>query len=217
MFSKASSIAADTGVTLDECREIRTWEHIHLPLGGSSDSRFWLRTVFRLPESWSPADGYELFVSGVDDFDWCWINGTFVGGSQITWNQRWSPFRRYALPPGVVSAGENRLEWRIQRHTGLGGIYDLPVELRRCSAGPWRCGLEEFARFDAEPVVMAACVPDYSGSLAPGARIVARCGEKPLWICDAARRNHLFLEGVSLRAENERHRQLIRFLLAQRP
>lgn len=217
MFSKASSIAADTGVTLEECRDIRTWERIHLPLGGSSDRRFWLRTVLRLPENWSPADGYELFASGVDDFDWCWINGTFVGGTQTTWNQRWSPFRRYALPPGVVSAGKNRLEWRIQRHTGLGGIYDLPVELRRRSAGPWRCGLEEFARFDAEPVVMAACVPDYSGSLAPGARIVARCGEKPLWICDAAWRNHLFLEGVCLQAENERHRRLIQFLLAQKP
>ena len=128
-----------------------------------------------------------------------------------------SPWRSTSLPPGVVSAGKNRLEWRIQRHTGLGGIYDLPVELRRRSAGPWRCGLEEFARFDAEPVVMAACVPDYSGSLAPGARIVARCGEKPLWICDAAWRNHLFLEGVCLQAENERHRRLIQFLLAQKP
>jgi sialate O-acetylesterase len=105
---------------------------------GAFDGVGWFRTTFTLDAA-TAALPLELALTGVDDHDVSWINGTEVGRSQ---NGR---THSYAIPAGLLRAGANSIVVRITDNSGGGGIV-APIRLVdagtkalvRDLAGTWR-------------------------------------------------------------------------------
>ncbi len=180
MFSQSSAIAADQNINLQETKDITDWHPVTLPLPPGPEQRYYLKLEFDLPPNWQPNDEFELFAAGLDDFDWCFVNGEPVGGEQTTWNQAWHPHRSYDIGPGLLKKIGNVILWRIQRHTGLNGIYDLPLELRRRAAGAWQSDEVDLSGLNGQP--FAAAVNSRGFTCPVAAHILARSGDTPILI-----------------------------------
>lgn len=180
MFSQSSAIAADQNIDLNEVNSITDWHPFTLPLPPGAEDRYYLKLEFDLPPNWQPEDEFELFAAGLDDFDWCFVNGELVGGEQTTWNQAWHPHRSYTVRPGLLKHGGNVILWRIQRHTGLNGIYDLPVELRRRAAGAWQSDEFDLSGLNGKIIAAAVNIDNFSCPVA--ANILARSDNTPILI-----------------------------------
>lgn len=77
---------------------------------------FWMRKDIDLPASWAGKD-LELLVGAVDDNDFTWFNGEFVGHTELCILQR-----RYPVPGRLVRAGRNTVAVRVRDDGGLSGI-----------------------------------------------------------------------------------------------
>ncbi len=88
---------------------------------GAFDGIGWFRTTFSLDAA-SAALPLELSLSGVDDNDVSWINGTEVGRAA---NGR--P-HNYAIPAGLLRVGTNTIAVRVTDASGGGGII-APIRL----------------------------------------------------------------------------------------
>ena len=103
---------------------------------------FWMRREIELPASWAGQD-LELRLGGVDDDDFTWFNGEYVGHTELCVIQR-----RYAIPGRLVHAGHNTIAVRVRDGGGLSGIMgdDSNLHLRNLAtgetipiSGDWRC------------------------------------------------------------------------------
>ena len=92
---------------------------------------FWMRREVDLPASWAGQD-LELRLGGVDDDDFTWFNGEYVGHTELCVIQR-----RYAIPGRLVRAGHNTIAVRVRDGGGLSGIMgdDSNLHLRNLATG----------------------------------------------------------------------------------
>lgn len=83
----------------------------------------WFRTTVTLPES---ASGQQALLSlpAVDDAD-----VTYLNGQQIGTTNGYNRPRRYAIPEGVLRAGENLIAIRVFDRVAAGGIWGDAAEL----------------------------------------------------------------------------------------
>jgi sialate O-acetylesterase len=102
------------------------WEDWGVPALGNFDGIVWMRGRVMLTAAQAKA-GATLKLGPVDDIDSTWINGVLVGASQ-----GWDTPRSYAVPPGVLKAGENVVAIRIVDTGGGGGAWG-PVEAKQLS------------------------------------------------------------------------------------
>jgi sialate O-acetylesterase len=74
------------------------------------------RIVFNIPAG-DAGKAAQLNLPAVDDMDSTYINGVFIGSIN-----RYDALRKYAIPAGVLKAGENLLSIRVQDDQGGGGL-----------------------------------------------------------------------------------------------
>ncbi len=105
------------------------WEPIRVPqlweehLKKNYDGWGWYRTHFSLP---SEAKGKAVYINlgMIDDIDWTYINGSFLGSKE-----GWQEIRRYAIRPGdslystLNFGGDNVIAIQILDTGGGGGLY----------------------------------------------------------------------------------------------
>jgi len=76
----------------------------------------WYRTTVELtPEQAASAAHLEIGI--IDEIDASWVNGRFLGSTSS-----WSEPRRYAVPPGLLRAGENTITVNAFNGWGAGGM-----------------------------------------------------------------------------------------------
>ena len=105
------------------------------------DGVAWYRTSFTLTAA-EAAAGVTLGVGRIDDTDVTWVNGQQVGETQMQYNHP----RAYAVPPGALRAGVNRVAVRVSDFGGGGGIHGEAGELfvqpqgaaKRAIDGEWK-------------------------------------------------------------------------------
>ncbi|MBN2452391.1 MAG: hypothetical protein JXR77_18540, partial [Lentisphaeria bacterium] len=100
------------------------------------DGLFWYRLRFR-PEPGFGGDDVTLYLGGIDDESWVWLNGAFLG--EVTKDTRpddyWSFPREYRLPQGLLRQDEeNALVVRVRDTYRTGGIQGVP---RLYRTAPW--------------------------------------------------------------------------------
>lgn len=86
------------------------------------------------------AQGRTVALGVIDEADQAWVNGTFVGATGD-----WSTDRNYAIPAGVLHAGENVVVVSSLNTSGQGGLRGPPSNLgvvladgERVVFGDWR-------------------------------------------------------------------------------
>jgi len=140
------------------------WEGQGLP---GVDGVVWMRKRVTLSAA-QAAGAAELHLAKVDDCDEVWVNGQKVGG-QCGWEER----RRYAVPAGLLRAGDNWIAVRVTDDAGGGGIHGEAADLRLDTAagpvslaGAWRARVEKVA-MAAGPVANDAPTLGHNGLVAP--------------------------------------------------
>ena len=105
----------------------------------------WFRTTVTIPAALA-GRAARFQAARIDEVDDVWINGTRVGERQ----SRWWVERDYAVPEGVLQAGDNVIAIRVENARGDGGIVGDPEQLalavgssRVPLAGTWRYTVEQ--------------------------------------------------------------------------
>ena len=75
----------------------------------------WIAKRFSVPKEYVGRAAH-LWFGDIVDFDWCYINGTFVGNTEYCY-----PPRRYAIPEGLLRS-ENTVVFRIGVEKGYGRV-----------------------------------------------------------------------------------------------
>lgn len=91
------------------------------------DGAVWFRKSIFLPDSLAAKAG-SLNLGRIVDADECYLNGRLIGSTSYQY-----PPRKYAVPTGLLHAGENILVLRIRNFAGKGGFvpdktYELNVQ-----------------------------------------------------------------------------------------
>ena len=138
----------------DDDVDMKDWKDLETPTRWSKSSAtelhdfdgvIWTRKVFTL-------NGGEVLKTGVlslgpiDDTDDTYVNGNRIGGMTRAWNDA----RKYKIPSGILTRGENQITIRISDSGGRGGIYGNPEDLflqlgsnKIDLAGTWKYKVEE--------------------------------------------------------------------------
>lgn len=90
------------------------WEKSGLP---DFDGVVWFRREIDVPAAWSGREE-ELHLGAIDDIDSTWVNGHFVGGTDL-----WTTPRIYRLPAGTLKSGRNVIAVRVLDTGGGGGLW----------------------------------------------------------------------------------------------
>jgi len=143
LAERDAGFAADppwSGVAVDDA----DWASIAMPgyweAAGEPelDGAVWLRRTVSLPADAADQAGV-LRLGRIDDADTAWVNGVEVGGTTYKW-----PPRIYAVPEGVLRAGDNVVTVRVVDIGGEGGYvggkdYTLDVgDASYSLEGDWR-------------------------------------------------------------------------------
>jgi hypothetical protein len=92
------------------------------------DGYAWYRTRMLIPEEWRGYD-LELVADKVDDWDWAYFNGEFIGKTGDEVYEWWRQPRRYKVPSSIIKYGEeNVIAWRIYDAGGEGMLGNVRVE-----------------------------------------------------------------------------------------
>jgi sialate O-acetylesterase len=97
-------------------KSISAWEGWGDPAFAEFNGYIWARRKVRLTAA-EASGGATLSLGVIDDLDHTWVNGIAVG-SQFGWSNP----RDYALPPGVLKAGDNEIVVNIGDSWGFGGF-----------------------------------------------------------------------------------------------
>ncbi len=102
------------------------WKYMELPRPWEESGYPALDGVvaYRITFTVSEADAGKpaiLHMPGIDDIDSAWINGRFIGSTDV-----WDKPRTYVVPAGVLKAGVNLLAVRVQDNQGGGGFAAVP-------------------------------------------------------------------------------------------
>lgn len=114
----------------DPAFDAGAWMHITLPTKWEEaglpdvDGIVWFRRAIDLPADWAGKEA-TLHLGPIDDADTTWVNGTQVGAID-TYNTA----RDYAVPAGVLEAGENVIAIRVLDTGGAGGVWGTAEDMR---------------------------------------------------------------------------------------
>ncbi|MCD6352144.1 MAG: beta galactosidase jelly roll domain-containing protein, partial [Armatimonadetes bacterium] len=105
------------------------WEDGGADMGGYNGVA-WLRRHFSLPRG-LPAEGLDLVLGAVDDEDWTWVNGQFVGhrGQDTDPDDYWAVQRRYHVKAELLRPGENVVVVKVRDLRQKGGIARGPLRI----------------------------------------------------------------------------------------
>ena len=122
---------AQTGIDLKDWTPCKVPGYLQFQGIPGCHGYFWMRRDVELPASWAGQD-VELLAGLVDDNDFTWFNGTFVGHTELCIFQR-----RYPVPGRVVRAGVNTIALRVRDDGGLSGIMggDENLLIRNLATG----------------------------------------------------------------------------------
>jgi sialate O-acetylesterase len=134
-------------------QEPRVWSQDGLK--GYEGSR-WVRRAFDVP-SGAPLAEAILELGPIDDMDRCFVNGVRVGGMEDA--GAWNIARRYALPEGLLTIGQNLLVLRIMDTGGEGGFTGKSEEFGLLLANGSRIPLA--GEFLEAPGVDAEALPEF--------------------------------------------------------
>jgi hypothetical protein len=144
-----------TGLIADG-REVKLGITFETFLQQQYDGDVWYRLEFELPKAMENCEILYLSFGGIDDFDWCYINGNLVGETTDKNSVNyWSTPRVYGFSGKVVKPGKNVLVVHVRDLRGGGGIYQLPALLsnRPCGSGTsrgWQTPYENATKRDYE-------------------------------------------------------------------
>jgi beta-galactosidase len=94
------------------------------------DGVVWLRKEFNLTQV-PTNEPLTLTIGGVDDEDWTYLNGRFVGhiGQNTHPTNYWEAMRRYPLTRDVLKAGRNVIAVKVKDLRQSGGITKGPISI----------------------------------------------------------------------------------------
>lgn len=98
------------------------WEASGVPALKSFDGIVWYRQTVTLSAE-QAAQAASIDLGAIDDDDTTWINGTRIGATE-----GWNVPRHYAIPKGVLKAGDNVIAVRVLDTGGGGGMSGGPAE-----------------------------------------------------------------------------------------
>ncbi|MDR0940336.1 MAG: hypothetical protein LBN29_13515 [Mediterranea sp.] len=105
------------------------WPHVYLPgYWGEKgvplrNGVVWLRRTVEVPASWAGQPGF-LRMGTMVESDSAFVNGRYVGHTGYRY-----PPRKYAIPAGVLKAGENIVAIRLEGDAGGGLVEEKPYKL----------------------------------------------------------------------------------------
>jgi sialate O-acetylesterase len=126
--------------------DIYGWDEISLPGDFAADAFcgvIWLAREFNASVGFAAGSiehGAKLWIGTVIDADVVYVNGVEVGNTGYRY-----PPRKYAVPPGLLREGKNRIVIRVSCANGDGGItHDKPFRIFTDNeaielAGSWKC------------------------------------------------------------------------------
>ena len=76
----------------------------------------WIAREFSIPEKYAGCEA-TLWFGTITDFDYCYVNGTFIGSTDFCY-----PPRRYHIPQGLLKEGKNTVVFRICVEKGFGRV-----------------------------------------------------------------------------------------------
>lgn len=76
----------------------------------------WIARKFEVPKEYAGKRA-KLWFGAITDLDWCYINGKFIGYTDFCY-----PPRRYEIPEGLLTEGENTVVFRIGVEKGYGRV-----------------------------------------------------------------------------------------------
>jgi sialate O-acetylesterase len=97
-------------------REMTPWESWGVPALATYDGMVWYRARFELTPAQAKLPA-KLSLGQVDEVDLTWLNGRAIGSSGCC------PERNYAVPPGLLNAGTNRVVVNALDTYASGGLY----------------------------------------------------------------------------------------------
>jgi len=117
------------------------WENQYADLA-SMDGVFLYRVSFSVP-AWMAGQEVTLVLGAVDDEDWTYVNGEFVGhmGKETNPDDYWQAVRRYTIPKGVLKAGRNVIAVKVNDIKGGGGMKASLMKRRGAGSTRWLDGL----------------------------------------------------------------------------
>jgi len=95
---------------------MRNWKTLGDPSLAAHNGMVWFRTFVRLTEEQAEQDAL-LSLGGIDEVDLTWVNGNFIG-TEFGWGTE----RNYAMPRGVLGAGDNQVVVNVLSTWGDGGM-----------------------------------------------------------------------------------------------
>jgi len=128
----------DTRVDIARWSRMRIPGYWNEPPAAPVNGVVWFARAFTVPDTLRGKEA-RLTLGRIVDADSAFVNGVFVGTTGYQY-----PPRRYAIPPGVLRAGPNRIVVRVISNAGRGGfVPDKPYEISRGAtridlAGEWR-------------------------------------------------------------------------------
>jgi len=160
------------------------WKSVNMPqafeLAGlpEFDGIVWFRKTFDLPANWN-GQKLTLGLGPIDDIDTTWVNGVKVGQMN-----RYDLNRVYAVPAGILKAGQNTIAIRVLDTGGNGGLtgsaeqlFIKPAEEKEAKplplAGEWKMkDSAPLSKLPGLPGVRDANNPNvvtvlYNGMIAP--------------------------------------------------
>ena len=219
MFSKSSLIRPDDDIEINEIKNIRNWIKIPLACWMENEkiksmhrnviSRGWYKNTFTVPVKDLTGNKFLLYIGGVDDFDWVFINRQLTGSTCITWNQKWHPFRLYECQH--VVSGKNEIHIRVQNINGTGGVWDGPVAVLPVAYGYAEFKKDNTCHFPAE---MTPFTPDLKRYISNKTQVLAEINKKPIFLKQGNK--YLFFGSNYLDLKNDFHKKIFEIILHKR-
>lgn len=118
-----------------------TWEDQFADLV-NLDGLFLYRVVIDVPAEMVQRD-VTLILGSVDDEDWTYVNGKFVGSITAKTNPRdhFEAIRTYRLPKGLLKPGANTVAVKVNDLRAAGGIRGTMFTRRGAGSTRWLSGL----------------------------------------------------------------------------
>lgn len=126
----------------------KLWSRTGIPLLERFDGTLWYRTKINLTPEQAGRKGI-LNLGPIDETDDTYVNGQRIGGMVKAWRTE----RSYAIPAGLLKAGENVLAIKVLDEEWRAGIYGDSSQIhlslgsdRISLAGDWKYKVEDVIR-----------------------------------------------------------------------